>query len=129
MSSGSSGNINRGALTGSLDDLRPAERDMVAELLSQGRNIEIIPRGSSKTPDFLVNDIPTELKTLVSAGTNTLKNAIQKAAQQGEQILVDARNVPITAEEAAHQIKRAQGNISNLEGRVTVLTKDGPVSF
>ncbi|WNZ26900.1 hypothetical protein HJG54_34245 [Leptolyngbya sp. NK1-12] len=98
-------------------------------MTGKGKAVEIVPRGSSKTPDFRINGVPTELKTLTSAGPNTLKNAIQKAAQQGEQILVDARNVPISAENARLQILRAQGNIGGLEGRVTVLTTEETVTF
>ena len=123
-----------GSLTGNLNEINPTERGMVEELLNQGKNVELVPRGSTKTPDFLVDGVPTELKTLESAGKNTLKNAIQKASEQGQQVLVDARNVPITAENAHQQILRAQGNLtksgkSSLSGRVTVLTKDGPVRF
>ncbi|QYO64539.1 hypothetical protein [Leptolyngbya sp. 7M] len=118
-----------GTLIGNLNDINPVERSMVEELLGQGKTVEIVPRVPSKTPDFRINGVSTELKTLTSAGPNTLKNAIQKAAQQGEQILIDARNVPITAENARLQILRAQGNIGSLEGRVTVLTTEGIVTF
>jgi uncharacterized delta-60 repeat protein len=118
-----------GVLTGSLDALTAAERDFVNELLAQGKNVEIVARGAGKTPDFLVNGVSTELKTLTAAGQNTLKNAIEAAAQQGQQIIVDARNVPISPEEALAQIERAQGNIGGLKGRVTVLTSKGPVTY
>jgi Contact-dependent growth inhibition CdiA C-terminal domain len=123
-----------GTLSGDLGTINPVERNMVQELLNQGKDVELIPRGTTKTPDFKIDGISTELKTLENAGTNTLKNNIQKAAEQGQQILIDARNVEITAENARQQILRAQGNLSKngkgtLEGRVTVLTKDGIVSF
>jgi hypothetical protein len=70
------------------------------------------------------------LKTLDKAGTNTLKNAIEEAVEQGQNVLIDARNVSVSLEEALTQIQRAQGNLSaNLQGRVTVLTRTGIVRY
>ena len=71
----------------------------------------------------------TELKTLTTAGKNTLKNAIENAALQGKKIIIDARNVAVTPEAAAAEIGRAHGNIGGLKGRVTVLTTGGAVAF
>jgi hypothetical protein len=116
--------------TDALIGLNPAERKVAQELIAQGHKVSVISRSSTKTADFLVDGIKTELKTLQSAGTNTLKNAIQTAAKQSDQnILIDARNVDISAGEANSEILRAQGNVGNLSGRVTVLTKDGAVKF
>jgi hypothetical protein len=129
---GTTTSVAPGVLTGSLSGLTQSERLMVGELLNQGKNVEIIERSTVqgvKTADWLVDGVTTEFKTLESAGTNTLKNAIQRAAKQGQQILIDARNVGITPQAAAQQIQRAQGNIGGLVGRVTVLTKGGIVSF
>ena len=58
-----------------------------------------------------------------------MKNAIQDAAKQGQNIIVDARNVGINPENALQQIQRAQGNVGSLQGRVTVFTKEGPVKY
>ncbi|MBD3557542.1 hypothetical protein H6S82_01495, partial [Planktothrix sp. FACHB-1355] len=118
-----------GILSGSLNGLTQAERSMVSELLAQGKNVSIVPRSAIKTPDFLVNGVSTELKTLTSAGTNTLKNAIQKATKQGQQILVDARNVNISPEDAMKQILRVEGNGYVVKGRVTIFTNGGTVTY
>ena len=116
-------------LTGSLNGLTQAERSMVEELLAEGRNVTIIPRATGKTADFIIDGVVTELKTLQAAGPNTLKNALETASQQGQQILIDARKVSMTPAEAATQIQRAQGNVGGLQGRVTVLTAGGAVKF
>jgi RHS repeat-associated protein len=134
---GSSGGANaaanaaRGTLTGSLKGLTQAEKSMVEELLAAGKNVQIIPRATGKTADFIINGVITELKTPTGLGANTLKNAIEAAAAKGSQvqILIDARGLPTTARNAFHQITRAQGNVGGLTGRVTVLTKEGVVSY
>jgi RHS repeat-associated protein len=119
----------QGALNGSLNGLTQAERSMVQELLAQGKSVQIIPRATGKTADFLINGVNTELKTLTAAGPNTLKNAVETASKQGQQILIDARNVPINPQEALQQIQRAQGNIGGLQGRITVLTSSGTITY
>jgi hypothetical protein len=89
-----------------------------------------IPRGPGKTPDFIVDGVKTELKTVTGTAPTSVKNAIEAAADQSNQnILIDARPSGISAESALNQIQRAEGNIGGLSGRVTVLTKDGPVRF
>jgi len=118
-----------GALEGDLTGLTMAERAMVEELVAEGRTVRIIPRATGKTADFEIDGQVTELKTLTQAGPNTLKNAIENASQQGDKVLVDARNVNISPSEALRQIQRAQGNIGGLQGRVTVLTRGGNVSY
>jgi hypothetical protein len=69
--------------------------------------VSVISRSSTKTADFSVDGVKTELKTLRSAGTNTLKNAIETATKQSdENILIDARNVDTSAGEVNSQILR-----------------------
>ena len=80
-------------------------------------------------PRFVIDGIVTEYKGLTAAGPTTVKNAIEKAAQQGKDIIIEARRVGLSAANALQQIQRAQGNIGGLQGRVTVLTKEGPVKF
>jgi len=124
------GKAPRGKLKGDTSGLTPGEKKIVDEMLQEGRDVEIVPRGTERTPDFLVDGVPTELKTLTQAGPTTLKNAIQTAAKQGENVLIDARNVPLTREEALNQIQRAEGNVpGGLQGRVTVLTRTGTVRY
>ena len=44
-----------GKLIGSLDGLTQAERSRVQELLAQGKTVQIIPRATRKTADFIIN--------------------------------------------------------------------------
>ena len=126
---GGYGLIELGIASGPLVGLLPQEMAMARELIQQGHKVEAIPRAIGKTADFVIDGVVTELKTLTGVGPNTLKNAIQTAAKQGENILVDARKVGITPESALQEIQRAHGNLGNLQGRVTVLTQQGPVKY
>ena len=45
----------------------------------------------TKMADFPVDGVSTEYKGLNSAGSTTVKSAIEKAAQQGANIVIDAR--------------------------------------
>jgi hypothetical protein len=93
-----------GRLTGSLDKLTQAERTMVNDLLRQGKNVEIVPRSNVsgvKTPDFRVNGVLTELKTLEGTSLNTPVKRIQNGFSQGAQtVIIDGRATGITAEQA-----------------------------
>jgi hypothetical protein len=64
----------QGRITGNTSDLTQAEQKMVTDLVNQGRNVEIIPRSNVpgvQTPDFLVDGIRVELKTLQGTSLNT----------------------------------------------------------
>jgi hypothetical protein len=99
-------------------------------MIASGHQVVALPTNSvSKMADFVVDGVTTEYKGLTGSGATTVKNAIEKAAQQGKDIVIDARRVAISAQNALQQIQRAQGNVGGLQGRVTVLTKDGPVKF
>ena len=86
-SGGGGGNIpSRGTLTGSLNGLTSDERRMVDELLNQGRNVEILRPSNIPnvgTPDFRVDGVLTELKTLHGTSLNTHVTRIQQGFDQG----------------------------------------------
>jgi hypothetical protein len=119
-----------GTLSGAVNRLDAVERAMADRLVAQGHNVVAVERGEKPTPDFIVDGQETELKTLSGTGPNTLKNAIQKAESQSKsQILIDARKILITEENALAQIRRAEGNVGSLKGRITILTQDGIISY
>lgn len=91
-----------GKLMGSLDGLTTAERTVVNDLLSSGKNVQIIPRSNVQgvaTPDFIVNGVKTELKTLTGTSLNTPVTRIQDGFKQGAQsVIIDGRNAGLTSE-------------------------------
>ena len=81
-------------LTGSLNDLTEDERDFVHELLNRGHDVEMVPTANSRTPDFKVDGLSTELKTLSGVSKQTsdglsaaLSSRIMDARGQAERLL------------------------------------------
>ena len=124
--------VTRGILTGSLDGLTADERAMVNDLLNQGKDIEIIPRSNvpnNKTPDFFVDGVKTELKTLNGTSLNTPVTRVQDGFNQGaETVIIDGRKTGMTLEQANEVIERATGVYGGtLPGSVEIWTKEGIV--
>ena len=124
------GSVPKGALTGKLDGLTTAERTMVDDLLNAGNNVEIIPRSNipgNKTPDFLVNGVKTELKTLTGTSLSTPVTRIQDGFKQGaEAVIIDGRNTGLKLDDANTVIERALGKYGGeLLGIVEIWTTEG----
>jgi hypothetical protein len=128
--------VRRGTLTGSLDDLTVAEKKFVEDQLSQGRNIEIVPRGVSRTPDFKIDGLQREFKTLSGVADQTpdglskaMASRIMDGRGQAADIIVDARGqAGMTREIAERGIRRAYGADNKLGGKIqsiTVILPDG----
>lgn len=122
----------RGKLTGSLDGLTADERAMVNDLLNQGKSVEIIPRDNNRpTPDFYVDGVLTELKTLNGSSLNTPVTRIQDGFKQGaETVIIDARKTEMTLKEAQTVIDRVVGIYNGeLPGNVEIWTKEGVFKY
>lgn len=119
-----------GTLTGSLKDLTPDEQRVVDDLVGMGKNVEIIPRSKEqgvKTPDFRVDGVLTELKTIKGTSKNTPVTRISDAFKQGaETVIIDARDVGLTSEDANQVLDRAAGKYPDgLPGVVEIWTTEG----
>jgi hypothetical protein len=123
-----------GKLSGSLDGLTVAERTVVNDLLSQGKNVQIVSRSNVQgvaTPDFVINGVKTELKTITGTSLNTPVTRIQDGFKQGAQsVIIDARNSGLTVEQANQVLDRAAGTYANktLPGQVEIWTNEGIIS-
>ena len=103
---------------------------MVDDLLAPGRNVEIVPRSNIQgvqTPDFKINGVPTELKTLTGTSLNTPVTRTQDAFNQGKNALIDAHGNPnITATEVETIFKRIEGMYKNgIPGEIEIWTNNG----
>jgi len=120
----------RGTLTGKLDKLTADERKMVEDLLSSGKNIEIIPKSNIdrvKTPDFLVDGIKTELKTLNGTNLSTpVKRIVEGFGQHATTVIVDGQKTGLSFDDLESIINRAKGKLGGqLPGNVEIWTKQG----
>jgi Contact-dependent growth inhibition CdiA C-terminal domain len=132
-SQNSSINCNAGKLIGNLDNLTPAERVFVERQLSKGSQVEVIPTGADRTPDFEINGTRFELKT-VSGVENATSDGISKAISnrvmngrgQAVDIVVDAtKQSGITEEIARRGIIRAYGADNKLGAKIQSITIEG----
>ena len=124
------GVTQRGIKTGSEKDLTADERSMIDELLRLGKNVEIIPRSDfqgEKTPDYFIDGVKTELKTLNGTSLNTPVKRIYEGFRQGAStVIIDARKTGLTLEQAEVIISRAKGKMGgNLPGNVEIWTTEG----
>ncbi|USG64978.1 hypothetical protein NDK47_23095 [Brevibacillus ruminantium] len=124
-----------GKITGSLNGLTDAEKKVVNDLTARGKNVEIIPKDPNskvKTPDFKVDGVKTELKTLENPNVNTGITRIQKGLKQGaETVIIDARDAGLTVDQAKQIINRASGTYPNrtIPGKVEIWTNEGTITY
>ena len=108
------------------DSMTKGERLIADDLVLQGKTVERIPKDPKaidKSPDFKVDGVKTELKTLENANTNTGMKRIQEGfAQHAETVVIDARGSRLTTLQATEIINRARGKYLNgrLPGKVEI---------
>ena len=119
----------RGTLTGKPDKLTADERKMIEDLLSSGKTLQIIPKSNVdhvKTPDFLINGVKTELKTLNGSSHNTPIKRIQEGFKQhASTVIIDARKTNLSIDDLVEVISRARGIYNGqLPGEVQFWTNE-----
>jgi 8-oxo-dGTP diphosphatase len=93
----------------------------------EGKNVKVlkeIENSGSRNPDVTVDGVPAEFKTPDGAGDNTIKNLLDKSAKRGGQardIILDARDVPLTKEAARSGIRRHLGNVENAYDHIRIV--------
>lgn len=119
-----------GKFIGNLNELTPDERKVVNELVAEGKIVEQIPRSTipgEKTPDFKVDGVLTELKTLKNPNVNTGVGRIKDAFKQNaEEVIIDARESGLTKAQAQEILNRAKGTYPDkqLPGKVEIWIKE-----
>ncbi|NJO07030.1 MAG: hypothetical protein HC876_16750 [Chloroflexaceae bacterium] len=100
------GPIQRGVMVIEAGAIMSANERAIAELLlDEGRHVTALQRSNvDPTPDFLVDGIRVELKTLTdltAEPSKVISNRIRNAASQAAYIIIDARQQPqVTAGDA-----------------------------
>ena len=124
----------RGRLVGSLNALTDVEKGFVDDMLNLGKNVEVIPTGAGRTPDFLIDGVRYELKTLSGVVEETadgisgaIANRVMNGRGQAVDIIVDARRqAGITEDIARRGIRRAFGADNKTGGKIQSITIYGP---
>ena len=83
----------------------------VAEVISElyGKNVQMVPRVTYpqgiSTPDFKIDGIGWDLKTISTAGKNVLYNSIKKKKRQANCFIFDITNCPLEMKEIKRQVE------------------------
>lgn len=98
------------------------EMDVAAILVKEGHTVEALAEGTTRTADFLVDGVATELKTVSKltgkALSASLSRRILEGARQASRVIIDARRqAGLTRELAKEAILRAYG--ADKLGRLT----------
>jgi len=92
---GDSGSSRNRSIDESEKAFNPKERRIAEALQNEGRHVKALKESSvegQRTPDALVDGVPTEFKTLdPGAGANSVKNTLNTAKKQARDAIVDAR--------------------------------------
>jgi hypothetical protein len=87
-----------------------AEREIAEILAGEGKDVKALPESTTRTPDSEVNGVPTEFKTLNDGASNsTVKNALNSAEGQAENVVINGRNSGILQDEAQLGLNRFLG--------------------
>lgn len=81
----------------------------VAKTISKlyGKNVQMVPRVTYpqgiSTPDFIIDDVPWDLKTISTGGKNVLYNAVKKKKRQANCFIFDITDCPLKMGEIKRQ--------------------------
>ena len=101
------------------------EYQTVKFFLGNGYDVELIPPSSIKSlrmPDIILQGVPWEMKAPLGSGKHTIKNIVQNASHQAENIIIDLRRCKLDDETAIKDIRRYY-ELSKRIRRVIVITK------
>lgn len=91
-------------------DYKPYERK-IAKIIAEmyGRNVQMVPRvvfpQGISTPDFLIDEVRWDLKSVSSNGKNVLYNMIQKKKKQASCFIFDLTSCELNEREIQTQIE------------------------
>jgi hypothetical protein len=113
----------------------PDERAIADTLAKDGHDVTAVVerQGAGRNPDAMVDGKPVEFKTMKETpGSNmdsgTVKNILDKSAKGGGQapeIIIDARGINLSAEEAQAGVQRFLGNSKPAYQSIKIWLQDG----
>lgn len=117
--------MDKGILVQNGVHLEAHEYNTVKFFLERGHDVELIPPSKIKNlqmPDIMLQNVPWEMKSPIGNGKYTIKNIIQNASHQSENIIVDLRRCKMDQSQAQKEIQH-YFNLSKRIRRVKVILK------
>ena len=90
-----------------------------------GFNVKLIPKSNKQgehSPDIRIGKLFWEMKAPKGEGGSLMKNTLQKAARQSENVIVDLRRTKRHQTKCISEIKREFSNSKRLK-RIKIITK------
>ncbi|MBR0093466.1 MAG: hypothetical protein IJP92_17405 [Lachnospiraceae bacterium] len=101
--------MGKGTLKQNGVHLKEHEYKTVKVFLEQGYDVELIPASQIKgfhAPDIMLQGVPWEMKAPQGSGKNTIKNTVQNASHQSENIILDLRRCKLPQDKAAKEAEQ-----------------------
>ena len=121
--------MTKGSLTQNKVHLKEHEYRTVKLLLELGFDIELIPPSAIKgirMPDIMMQGVAWEMKSPEGKGKYTLKNAIQSASHQSQNIIIDLRRVPSNEQSAVRELEN-HFHLSRRLRRMKIICKEDKI--
>ena len=109
--------------------LKTHENATVVFLTEQGFNISLIPKNNTAgvhTPDIKMNGLEWEMKAPIGRGGQLMKNTIQKALKQSQNIIIDLRRTKRHQIKCLRELEKQFHNSKSLK-RLKIITKGGKI--
>lgn len=107
--------------------LKPHENETVIFLKKQGFDIELIQKSNIKgvhSPDLIIKGEKWEMKAPIGEGNQLMKNTIQKALRQSNNIIIDLRRTKRHQMKCIREIKTHFYKSKHAK-KVLIITKGG----
>lgn len=119
--------MKKGKLVENGAELKSHERKTVIFLLECGYDIELIPKSNvqgKRSPDICTLGLFWEMKAPKGEGKSLMKNTLQKAARQAENVIVDLRRTKRYQTKCLVELEK-EFKISTRIRRLKIITKSG----
>ncbi len=121
--------MKQGKITPNGVVLRSHEMMTVVFLTSMGFNVELISKSNKpgiRTPDIKINGLYWEMKAPRGEGGSLMKNTLQKAVCQSENVVVDLRRVKRHQTKCMAELRKEFTKSRSLK-RLKIISKTGKV--
>ena len=118
---------NKGKIVPNGVVLKTHESRTIVFLTEQGFNVELIPKSNIKgvhTPDIKMNGEKWEIKSPIGEGNQLMKNTIQRALKQAQNIIIDLRRTKRYQAKCLREIEKQFKDSKNIK-RLKIITKSG----